>query len=70
MRSVGPEPSTTCWHCSRPVEHNSGVHAARYIYRGEQPFTAVIEDWIECACGAYQNLRRISEITIEALGKS
>ncbi len=70
MRPVGPAPATTCWHCGRAVEHSSGVHAARYIYRGEQPFTAVIEDWIECACGAYQNLRSITEITIEALGKS
>jgi hypothetical protein len=70
MKPVGPEPSTPCWHCGRTIDNASGLHAARYIYRGEQPLTAVIEDWIECECGAYQNLRRINEITIEPIGKS
>ena len=25
----------------------------------------VIEDWIDCTCGAYQNVRRLNEITVE-----
>lgn len=70
MRPLGPEPTTVCWHCGRTVDASAGLHAARYIYRGEQPATAIIEDWVECVCGAYQNLRRLNEITIEPLGKS
>jgi hypothetical protein len=69
MRPIGPVPEAVCWHCSRTIDKDVAVHAARYIYRGDQPFTAVIEDWIECACGAYQNIRSMSEIVVEALGK-
>jgi hypothetical protein len=70
MRPLGPDPTTACWHCGRIIEPRVGVRAARYIYRGEQPATAIIEDWIECECGAYQNLRRLNEITIESIGKT
>ena len=70
MRPIGPEPATPCWHCGGPIERSVGVHAARYIYRGDQPLTVVIEDWMECACGAYQNLRRLNEITVEPLGNA
>jgi hypothetical protein len=69
MKPVGKAPATTCWNCGAPVDNASGVHAARYIYRSEQPLTAVVEDWIECACGAYQNLRCLNEISVETLGK-
>jgi hypothetical protein len=69
MRPLGTRPTTVCWHCSAPVDH-SGVHAARYIYRGDQALTALVEDWIACSCGAYQNLRCVNEITVETLGKS
>jgi hypothetical protein len=68
MRPIGAEPSTPCWHCGRPVALDGGAHAARYLYRGEQADTAVIEDWIECTCGAFQNIRRLNEITVEPLG--
>ncbi len=70
MRPIGAEPNTPCWHCERPIVYANGVHAARYLYRGDQPFTAVVEDWIECECGAYQNIRRLNEITVETLGNS
>jgi hypothetical protein len=70
MRPLGPDPTTTCWHCGRVIAPGTGLHAARYIYRGEQAATAIVEDWIECQCGAYQNVRRLNEITIETLGTS
>jgi len=69
MRPIGSVPEAICWHCSRTINRDLAVHAARYIYRGDQPTTAVIEDWLECECGAYQNVRRMTEILIEALGK-
>ena len=31
--------------------------------------TAVIEAWLECECGAYQNVRRMSEISVEPIRK-
>jgi hypothetical protein len=68
MRPIGVAPATVCWHCGNVVDFNSGVHAGRYIYRGDQPLTAVIEDWIHCECGAYQNVRRLTEITVEPVG--
>jgi hypothetical protein len=68
IRPIGAEPHTVCWHCGRPIERDGESHAARYLYRGEQPDTAVIEDWIECACGAFQNVRRLNEITVEPVG--
>ena len=70
MKPIGAEPTTLCWHCGRTIVRTEGVHAARYIYRGDQPLTVVIEDWMECTCGAYQNLRRLNEITIEPIGNS
>ncbi len=69
MRAIGAVPETVCWHCSRTIDPDVAVHTARYIYRGDQPFTILIEDWLQCACGAYQNVRRMSEIRVEALGK-
>jgi hypothetical protein len=53
-----------CWHCRRAV---TGPCLARYLYPGERPRTAVVEDWYACACGAYQNVRRSSEIRISAV---
>ena len=68
MRPIGVPPTAACWHCGTAVDLN-GVRAARYIYRGDQPLTALVEDWIACKCGAYQNLRCVNEITVETLGK-
>jgi hypothetical protein len=70
MRPVGKPPLTNCWHCNAAIENASGLHAARYIYRSEHAMTAVVEDWIHCDCGAYQNIRCLNEITVETLGKS
>jgi hypothetical protein len=70
MRPIGAPQATSCWHCGSPIDRSVGVHAARYIYRGDQPLTAIVEDWFECRCGAYQNLRCLSEITVESIGKS
>jgi hypothetical protein len=69
MRPLGAVPDIVCWHCSRTIDRDLAVHAARYIYRGDQPDTAVVEDWMECECGAYQNVRSMSEISVEHLGK-
>ena len=68
MRPIGTAVPVECWHCGAQVERGRGFHAARYLYRGDQPSTVVVEDWIECECGAYQNVRRLNEITIESLG--
>ncbi len=69
MRTLGTDPPVICWHCTRVIDRRTAVHAARYLYRGDQPYIALIEDWLECECGAYQNVRRMSEITVEAIGK-
>lgn len=69
MRALGTTTETLCWHCNRPIDDGNSVPAARYLYRGDQPATAVVEDWIECSCGAFQNVRRLNEITIEPLGR-
>jgi hypothetical protein len=68
MRPIGTTPDIICWHCSRKIERRGAILAARYLYPGEQPSTAVIEDWIECECGAYQNTRTMSEIRVEHFG--
>ncbi len=70
MRPIGKAPATTCWNCNAVIENKKGTHAARYIYRSEQPLTAVVEDWVHCECGAYQNIRCLNEITVETLGKT
>jgi sarcosine oxidase delta subunit len=70
MRPIGAAPRTVCWHCARPIDFAADAQAARYLYRGDQPLTVVVEDWMRCTCGAYQNIRRLTEITVEALGKS
>lgn len=70
MRPIGAAVPVACWHCGAIVERGHGIYAARYMYRGDQPSTAVVEDWIECACGAYQNVKRLNEITIETLGNA
>lgn len=68
MKPIGSPPATLCWNCGAAVAKDSGTHAARYIYRGDQALTAVVEDWIACACGAYQNVRCLNEITVEKMG--
>jgi hypothetical protein len=70
VRLIGAAPTAACWHCGQTLGLDDGLHAARYMYRGEQPFTAIVEDWIECACGAYQNLRSLNEIIVEPLGNT
>ena len=70
MRSIAPGPETPCWHCGQAIERSGTSIAGRYIYRADQAHTAIVEDWIECSCGAYQNVRRLNEITVESVGKS
>jgi hypothetical protein len=65
MRPLGPPPKVACWHCGATVEVGKNNRAARYLYRGEQPTTVIVEDWIACSCGAYQNVRRLNEVTVE-----
>ncbi len=67
MRPIGAAPQAACWHCGTMVDKASGALAARYMYRGDQAQTAVVEDWIACVCGAYQNVRCLNEITVETL---
>ena len=50
-----------CWHCGIPV---SGKRFARYLYPGERPRTAIVEDWFRCVCGAFANVRRTTEIVV------
>jgi sarcosine oxidase delta subunit len=70
MRPIGVTAPIVCWHCAQPIDFSTGDQTARYLYRGEQPLTVVVEDWMHCACGAYQNVRRLNEITVETFGKS
>ena len=59
-----------CWHCGRSIDVAVNEKAARYLYRADQPLTIVVEDWLLCSCGAYQNVRQLTEITVESLGNS
>ena len=69
MRPIGVPAPIVCWHCAQPID--IGVDSkARYLYRGDQPLTVIVEDWMHCPCGAYQNIRRLTEITVETFGKS
>lgn len=70
MRPIGVTAAIACWHCHQPVDFSSGDPTARYLYRGDQPLTVVVEDWMHCACGAYQNVRRLNEISVETIGKT
>jgi sarcosine oxidase delta subunit len=70
MRPIGTFAPVACWHCGQPIDFSSGEQTARYLYRGDQPFTVVIEDWMHCACGAYQNVRRLNEIRVDPLGNT
>jgi sarcosine oxidase delta subunit len=56
-----------CWHCGLAV---AGRRMARYLYPGDRPRTAIVEDWHACSCGAYQNVRRPTEITVSSLARS
>jgi sarcosine oxidase delta subunit len=56
-----------CWHCGRSV---SGRRVARYLYPGDRPRTAIVEDWHACPCGAFQNVRRPTEISISSLART
>ena len=40
----------------------AGNAAARYCIVAIAPSTVIVEDWIVCSCGAYQNVRRLNEI--------
>lgn len=65
MRPLGPAPHVSCWNCGREVAVARANRAARYMYRGEQPSTVIVEDWITCPCGAYQNVRRLHEMVVD-----
>jgi sarcosine oxidase delta subunit len=62
-----PQHDARCWHCGRAVE---GRRVVRYLYPSDRPRTAIVEDWYRCPCGAYQNVRRPTEITVETLDRS
>lgn len=70
IRPIDDVGETPCWNCGRAIERTRGHLAARYLYRGDQRYTALIEDWFECECGAYQNVRCLNEITIQKLGRN
>ena len=68
MHPLGTAASVVCWHCGQAVDTEGETPAARYLYRGDAPTTVIVETWLLCACGAYQNARRVNEIRIEPLG--
>jgi hypothetical protein len=70
MRPLGVTATVVCWHCGQVVDFSAGEPSARYLYRGDAPLTVVVEDWMRCTCGAYQNVRRLNEIRVEALGNA
>ena len=70
MRPVGVPAPVVCWHCGATIDAEAGNAAARYLYRGDAPSTVIVEDWIVCVCGAYQNVRRLNEISVEPLGNA
>jgi sarcosine oxidase delta subunit len=67
LRSQPLARAATCWHCGRDV---AGRSVARYLYPGELPRVAIVEDWHHCACGAYQNVRRATEITVSPVARA
>jgi hypothetical protein len=67
MRPIGPPPKVACWNCGAQVAVERGKRGARYLYRGEQPSTVIVEDWVPCACGAFQNIRHLNEVIIDAV---
>lgn len=70
MRPIGVTAAIACWHCGQPIDFSAGDATARYLYRGDQPLTVVVEDWVHCTCGAYQNVRRLNEISVETFGNT
>ena len=68
MRPVGPGPDVRCWNCDRPIDPRGRIRTARYLYRGEVPTSMIVEDWFECDCGAFQNVRRVNEVVVDKLG--
>ena len=65
MRPIGTQPKVRCWNCGDEIAVRKTNRVARYLYRGEQPSTVLVEDWVSCACGAYQNVRRVHEMVVE-----
>lgn len=63
MHAVSTVEMPLCWNCTRPI---TGLSEARYLYRGPQATTAIVEDWVACACGAFQNVRQVKEIQISS----
>jgi hypothetical protein len=47
-----------------------GRRAVRYLHPGDRPRTAIVEDWHACPCGAFQNVRRPTEITVSVLTRA
>ncbi len=54
----------SCWHCGATV---GGTVEARFMYR--RSHRVVFDEWIACACGAYQNVMRERIVTVEPLGR-
>ncbi|HTJ28177.1 MAG TPA: hypothetical protein VMA36_18610 [Candidatus Limnocylindria bacterium] len=67
LRPDPPAQQTRCWHCGSAV--GAGKPNARYLYRGDRPNVAIVEDWYRCGCGAFQNVRRATEITVRSLNR-
>jgi len=65
MRPVGAAPKVSCWNCGGDIAVRRANRFARYMYRGEQASTVIVEDWVTCPCGAYQNVRRVHEMVVQ-----
>jgi hypothetical protein len=54
------EPAPRCWHCGRAV---TGKAKATFLYPRKRH--VVVDRWLECECGAFQNVSHPHQISIE-----
>jgi len=54
------EEAPLCWNCGKAV---AGPAEATFIYPRQRH--VLVDRWLRCECGAYQNPSRRHEITIE-----
>jgi len=54
------EEAPLCWNCGKAV---AGPAEATFIYPRQRQ--VLVDRWLRCECGAYQNTSRRHEITIE-----
>jgi len=60
-----PQEPPRCWNCGKAV---GGPAEATFIYPRQRH--ALIDRWLRCECGAYQNTSLRHEIRIESYRRS